>query len=81
METTVVPVTQQVLLPLKSVVPNALTRCQENTIIWLFHFLHGIYIDVPWAKVQIRLQISQNMSRKNSERKISQMMEEKEKQK
>lgn len=29
----------------KSVVPSALTRCQANPILRLFHFLSGIYID------------------------------------
>lgn len=35
-----------------------------------FHVLGGIYTDVHWANVQIGLQISQNMSRKSSKRKI-----------
>lgn len=47
-----VPVIQQVVLPLKSFTPSALTRGRANTTLWLFHIFDGTYTDVHWAKVQ-----------------------------
>lgn len=48
----VVPVALQEVLPLKSAVHSALTRCQANTLPASFHIFDSIYTDIHQAKIQ-----------------------------